>query len=476
MKIRTLKKLGLMTVLLFIITSFHLNAQTKKITIDEAIKIAIENNKENKIALLNVEKADEAVDEAFGYALPVVDVSANYSRFVEKQKMPFPDFAALLGNATYGILFDENVIPRDESKFKPVNYTLQSFSLANNYQAQINVSQVLFNSAVLTGIGASKKYSNLSKEAFRSSASKTILNVQKSFYGVILTKELLEITKASLQNGEENLKNVKAYLSQGLVSEFDALQAEVRVENIRPVVMQMENTYKIAKEGLKILLGLDQSEDIEVDGSISYTKEELPEKGETINKALTTNIEIGVLELKKDVDKAFIDLERADYWPTLAAFGNYTRAGSAEDFKFQNYSSAMVGLSFSMNLFKGLRTSHREQQAKITAQQTEEQFFQLKDFVTMQVKTKILDLERVQSNIEAQERNVKLAERANEISQVRYKEGTGNQLEIQNADMALRQARINKLQSEYDFMLAKFELDQLLGKLEERFVKPYIEN
>ncbi|MCL5991507.1 MAG: TolC family protein, partial [Bacteroidetes bacterium] len=162
--------------------------------------------------------------------------------------------------------------------------------------------------------------------------------------------------------------------------------------------------------------------------------------------------------------------------PTLAAFGNYTRAGSAEDFKFQNYSSAMVGLSFSMNLFKGLRTSHREQQAKITAQQTEEQFFQLKDFVTMQVKTKILDLERVQSNIEAQERNVKLAERANEISQVRYKEGTGNQLEIQNADMALRQARINKLQSEYDFMLAKFELDQLLGKLEERFVKPYIEN
>jgi len=473
-KMSTVKALGWMTVLLFLITSFYLNAQTKKLTIDDAIKIAIENNKENKIALLNVEKANEAVDEAFGYALPVVDVSANYSRFLEKQKMPFPDFVALLGNATYGILFDENVLPRDENKFKPVNYTLQSFSMTNNYQAQINVSQVLFNSAVLTGIGASKKYSNLSKEAFRSSASKTILNVQKAFYGVLLTKELLEITKASLQNGEENLKNVKAYLSQGLVSEFDALQAEVRVENIRPIVLQMENTYKNAKEGLKMLLGLEQTEDIDVEGNISYIKEDIPDKAETISKALTSNIDIGVLELKKDVDKAYIDLERAEYWPTLAAFGNYTRSGSAEDFKFQNYSSAMVGLSFSMNLFKGLRTSHREQQAKITAQQTEEQFFQLKDFVTMQVKSKILEIERVQSNIEAQERNVKLAERANGIAQVRYKEGTGNQLEIQNSDMALRQARINKLQSEYDYMIAKFELEQLLGKLEDRFIKPYI--
>jgi outer membrane protein TolC len=225
-----------------------------------------------------------------------------------------------------------------------------------------------------------------------------------------------------------------------------------------------------------MVLGFDQSEEIDVDGTISYIKEDIPDKTKTISDALTNNIDIKVLDLKKDVDEAFIDIERADYWPTLAAFGNYTRAGSADDFKFQNYSSAMVGLNFSMNLFKGLRTSHKEQQAKITKQQTEEQYLQLKDFISMQVKMKILELERVQSNIEAQERNVKLAERANEISQVRYKEGTGNQLEIQNADMALRQARINKLQSEYDYMNAKFELEQLLGKLEERFVKKYLIN
>ena len=462
------RKLLIIISLFFFIT--NISAQKKVINIEDAIRVALDNNNQVKISIMEVEKAEAAVREAFGYALPTVNLSANYSRLIEKPQMPFPDFEALLTNATYGILFKEGVIPQDNSKYLPLQTKLQSFAQTNNYEAKAEIVQILFNSAVFRGIGTSQIYLDLSREMLKSSVANTVLNVKKAFYGVLLTKNILEITKASYDNAQENLKNVKAYYEQGFVSEFDALQAEVQVENIRPVVLQIENTLKNVKNNLKIVLGINQSEDLDVEGELIYSEELIPDMMDAIETALTSNYDIKSIKMKREVDEAFVDLDRADYYPNLAAFGSYSYSGSADDFKFNNYSTAMVGLSFSINLFRGTQTKNRVQQAMISVKQTDEQISQLKDYVSVQVKAKVLELERVKSVIQAQERNVKLAQRAYEIATVRYKEGTGSQLEIQNSDIALRQAKTNMLQSIYDYISSRSELDQLLGSVKDEYI------
>ena len=133
-------KKGLFYILFFILLfmalpSQTLFAQTQTLTLDEAIQLALVNNKDIKVSYLNTEKSHAAVREAFGYALPSVDVAADFSHFLKKPKMPFPDFEALLTNATYNILFEENIIPEDQSKYLPVETTLQSFALTNSYSA-----------------------------------------------------------------------------------------------------------------------------------------------------------------------------------------------------------------------------------------------------------------------------------------------------------------------------------------------------
>jgi outer membrane protein TolC len=293
--------------------------------------------------------------------------------------------------------------------------------------------------------------------------------VQKAFYGVLLSKNVLEITQASFVNAKENLSNVKAMYEQGMVSEFDKLQAEVQVENIRPVVLQMENTLKSAKDGLKILLGVNQNEDIDVSGEFDHQSYDISNEEEIINEALTSNFDLKTLDLKKQVDVAFIQLDISQYWPTIAAFGNYTYAGSSDKWTFQNYSSMTVGLSFSINLWQGNRTKHAVEQSTISYKQTEQQFFQLKEFTIASVKNKLQELKRVQSIIEAQEQNVKVAERAYEIAKVRYREGAGSQLEIQNADQALKQARLNRIQSIHSYLITKYELEQLLGRTNQNY-------
>jgi outer membrane protein len=458
-------KLKYLSVISLFLSIGFAHAQTQTYTLEAAIKIALKNNSEVKIAEMNVNKASAAVHEAYGYALPSLDFSAGFNHFIEKPKTPFPDFAALLGNATYSVLFDENVIPRDDNKFKPVGYTLQSFVLSNNYETNLQLTQVLFSSAVFRGIGASQIYLDLAKSQLRNTISTTILSVEKAFYGVLLTKEVYEITKASFENAQENNKNVNALYNQGLVSEFDNLQAEVQVENIRPTLLNMENRLKESKDGLKILLGLNPEEEIEVDGSITYQPMPIPESQDIIDEVQKSNISLETLRLKAQVDDAFIDLDRAEYWPNIAAFGNYSYAGSSDDLKFQNYSSLTVGLNFSINLWKGQQTANRVEQSTITYQQTAEQVEFLKDQLTAGVKSNINELKRVQSVVEAQDKNVLLAERAYQIATVRYKEGTSSLLEVQNADVSLRQARLNRLQTVYSYLITRYELDQLTGKV-----------
>lgn len=450
-------------------------AQPIVLTLEDALNIALENNANTKVARLEVVKAQAAVDEAFGYALPSVDVSANLSHFIETPKMPFPSFEAMLTNATYGILFEEGVLPEDKSKFLPMGTQLQSFSLTNNYEAKVQISQVLFNSAVLRGIGASQIYLETSQELMRNEISNTVVSVKKAFYGVLLAKEMYDITKASLENFEDNFSNIQALNKAGLAADFDAMQAEVQLENFRPMVLEAENAYENAKNGLKVLLSLDQREAIEVEGSLDYKEITLPGVDQLVQKAMDKNYQLRALEKKIEVDEAFVDLERAAYWPTLAAFGNYTFAGSSDDFDFQNYQSSIIGLNFSINLFNGFRKDNKVEQSLIVKEQTEAQLIQARDYVSSQIRSKLLEMNKVQKNITAQARTVDLAQRSYEISEIRLKEGTGTQLELLNAENQLRQARTNRLKYYYDFIVAQSELNQLLGEIDKDLIDKYSE-
>ena len=439
-------------------------AQTTIYTLEEAISTAISNNRDIAVSILNAKKSEAAVNEAYGYAMPSIDASANFSHFLRKPKMPFPDFQALLTNATYSILFDEDLIPRDNSKYVPVETQLQSFAQSNSYDASVTLTQVIFSSAVFEGIGASQTYYDLAKAELKNTVSKTVLDVQKAFYGVLLAKAVRDITDSSFTNAQENFDNVKALYEQGMVSEFDKLQAEVQVENIRPVLLRMENVLKSAKDGFKITLGIPQDSDVDVSGDIVLEPFDVSDESELIQEAMENNFNIKSLDLKKQVDEAFIQLDVAGYWPTLAGFANYTYAGSSDAWNYQNYSYSTIGLNLSINLWEGNRTKNKVEQSTITYKQTEEQLLQLKDFTTMNVKAKIQELLRVKSLVEVQERTVRVAERAYEIAVIRYKEGDGSQLEMRNADQELRNARLNRVQAIYSYLVTKYELDQLLGR------------
>lgn len=470
-----LNKTLIVALMLIFSSSMLPEAQAKTYTVDDAVAYALKSNRDLKSSAYEVKKAHAAVHEAYGYAMPSVDVSASLSHFLEKMKMPFPDFGAMLNNSTYSVLFKEKVIPEDKDKYLPVETSLQSFSLANNYEAKVQISQILFNSAVLTGIGSAGIYQDASKVMLKSQISKTVLGVQKAFYAALLMKEMYTVIQTSYNTFEQTVNNVKLLYEQGMVSEYNYLQVKVQLENFKPKVLEAENGLKLTIDALKMAMSMDKNENLDIAGEYKLDDIQVPDINTTVDRALRDNLDIQSLEYKRKVDDAFVDLARADYWPTVAAFGYYSFSGASDNLKFINYRTALIGVQFSINLFNGGRTQNKVEQQMINVMKTDEQIQAVRDATAMGVKAKLLDLQRIKDNIDATVENVKLAERAYSIAELRLKEGTGTQLELINSEQAKRESILNKYKAINDYYNAKFELDNLLGIVDSGYYK-YFEN
>ncbi len=430
---------------------YDAKAEEVTLNLDEAIEMALENNHDTKKAKLEVKKAEAAIDEAYGYAYPTLDISSQFYRFLEKPKMLF-----------------------DMSKMGGDGWSEVVMSQTNNFEAKASFQQILFSSAVFTGIGASEDYYNVSKEQLKSQVNNTILDVKKAYFGVLMAQEAYDILQTSFENAKQNLENVQAFFAQGLAAEYDKIQAEIQVENIRPQLLDSENQLKNAKNGLKMILGLDNESDITLRGKLEYSEISLDTYSKLKSTALQENYDLRTLNSKINLDQAQIELTESEYWPTLALFGNASYNGIADDFDLFTYTSSLVGVNFSMNLFQGGRTFHKRQQNEITKMQTETQINQMKEYLSMEIKTKLNEIERVKSSLEAQERNIKLAERAYGMAEVRYKEGAGSQLEVLNADIALKQAKTNRLSSVYNYITAIAELDNILGRVDTKYMRRFM--
>ena len=437
----------------FVITVLTLTAasalgfqQKKVLTIDEAIKIALQKNQGLTTARLEMDKASAQVNEAIGTALPSLTLSGTYTRALKKPVFFLPDFNDLESGRTQAVR-----IGSDHS----IDMTLTA-------------RQILFNSAVFTGVGAAQIYKDAAKELYRAKQLETITNVRKAFYGVMLAHEVAEMMRQNLKNAEENLKNVQLMKDQGIVSEYDELRASVGVENLRPAVIQTENNYALAIDGLRVTMGVGPSEEFQVQGSLNFSAVDASLMKEALNAVLERNPSLGAMRYQVDVNKALVNIQRSNYLPTLAAFGNYQYQTAQNDLRISTrdfVGSSVVGLQLSVNLFEGLQTNAKVDQAKVEVRKAEEQLNSVENNLRTAVHSVVLQLEQSQKRIQAQEKTVEQAERGYKIATTRFTSGSGTQLEVNDAQLALTQAKVNRMQAIYDYVIASAELDQLVGKL-----------
>ncbi|MBP8975184.1 MAG: TolC family protein [Bacteroidetes bacterium] len=430
---------------LLLIATSVVSAQQKTptvITMEQAINLALDKNTDLKIASMEVKKSEKKLWEAYSGLFPQITATGQYQRYIELPVLFLPP------GSPFG--------------------TVLKIGYDNSYVASASLSMPIFSWTLYKGIGVASDAVTISKQSYSSTKNKVITDVKKAFLAAILTRETKDVMVQSLKNAEDNLENVKRLKEGGTLSDYDVLRAEVQVENLRPVVLQMENNYKLSLEALKVTIGLDASEEIEVAGEIDFEGPyQVPSEEAVINELMKNNPQLAILHTQVQLTNKNIALERSAYLPTLVGIGSYQYQAQANDFKFNDYkwvSTSLVGVQLQIPIFKGGKTNARVSQAQIGYNQALEQERNATEALKTQALSIVYKIEQAVKRIEGQEKTVQQAEQGYEIAKRRFTNGLATQLEVNDAELALRQARLNKVQAIYDLKVAESELETVLGK------------
>jgi outer membrane protein len=418
--------------------SFSIFGQNKTdtlyLTLNDAVKKALELNWDVQIAGKDIKKAEEQVSEAYANVFPTIAFTGQYVRNIKLPVLFLPD------------------IPN----FPP---TLEIGS-KNSFDAALTLSQVIFNMKVNTAIQIAGEYSSYSKEGNRGARNDIVLNVKKAFYNILLMKKLVNVSREGYLVAKANYENVASLYKQGVSSEYDFLRAEVQMANSEPGLIQAENSLELAKNYIKNLLTLDINKPIEVVGNFQYEEisSELIETKTT--EAISNNPLIKQLTIQESLLDKNVTIQRSDYYPSLAFFGKYDLQAQNNSLNLKSYNwakSFMLGLQLNYTLFDGFSRGSRIEQAVIDKEKVMLTRRKVEEGLKIRILQASLKMEESTKRIKAQEKNLEQAEKTIRIAQTRYKNGVGTQLELIDTQAALTFAQTNYATAVYDFMTAKAE-------------------
>ena len=438
MKVK-MKKTLIFIVLIFLYGS--LNAQNLKIfTMEEAVAEAMKSNSDIITARLEQIKAKNKVSETYNESLlPTLTLSTQYIRAFKK-----PVFDIFGQKYEIGT---DNQITNTLSASEPIPF---------------------LGTPIFQGIHIAEYYAALQSENVSAVETRVKSEVKKAFYNVLLLKEVVEINKQSLQNALSNLEVVEKKYKAGTETEFNLLRARVKVENIKPSLAQSENNLSLAKKALKNTIGIKSNEEIDVLGTLTYDSTEIiGNTDEILYKIAESNVAIRQLNISKKINEEVVKIDNANYLPKLYLFGQYQLNASENDgkyffnYRYFNVVNAGIGLSWNLNF---VSNSYKKQQSLVDVKKTEEIIIDTKNKLKLAGQGIIQTMEDAKNRIIANKENIRLAEKGYELAVTSFRNGVITQIDVLDAELILNQTRLAYVQSIYDYLKAKVELEQLLEK------------
>ncbi|MDW8285539.1 MAG: TolC family protein [Bacteroidota bacterium] len=430
----------------------------RPLRLEDALQIALDRNRQLRVAVLEWERAQQQVRESWGNVYPEITAQTQYTNNVRRPVFFFPDFTAEPG-------------PDGKRPLRPI-----TVGALNAWNTVLTVRQALFQGQVFVGLGVAQVYEELAEEALRGSSLQVVTAVKQAFYGVLLAQEQLRLVQQSIERTEAALREARALQAQGLVSGYDVLRLEVQLANLQPQLIRTQNGVEAAKNALKAQIGLDVEAPIEVSGALAYADARpIPSLEEAFAIAQERRSDLRQARIRARLEAQRVAAERAALYPSLYAFASWQGQAQGEQFRFfgmgdpqQRFvSSLAVGLQLQVPIFSGFRRIARIEQAQLGYRQARTQQEQLEELAKAELRTLIGNLREALARVEAQNRAVEQARKGYEIARARYREGTGSQLEITDAEFLLTQAEVNRLQAIYDALIARAELDRAMGYVPE---------
>ena len=413
-----------------------------KITIKEAVKMALKDSYQVYSANKMKEISDEVYNQMKSSYYPYVDFNASYNRALLRSKA--------LAKTDDG----EKMV-----EVSPVN---------NTFTAQLQANWVLWTGGKVKN---TKEYGRLQSERgeyqLRHAKSMVAKEVINYCYMIIYASALVHVQENSLDIANQHLDETKARYKQGLSSNLDVMTQEVRVNNIVPLVLQARKNVELSTLYLRQILNKDPEAPI----YLTWVEDdlmipEIPDLQKLYDMAYEQRPELIVSKLAADIAEANYKVAKADHYPNLSAYGNYGYNGyTIEGLPDNNhyYWGSNIGLQFSMPIFHGFSVSSQVKQKEMYYEDAKASYENLKKNVRIQVKSAWLNLEEAKKRIESTKGVVERAQENLNSKMLRYRNGLISQLELNDAISDLNDSNLTFVQAVHDAHVALSDLNYAVG-------------
>ena len=412
---------------------------TLTLTLDKALEIALDENPTIKVAAEEIALKKVASKEAWQSLLPEASLNGSLDHTIKAAEMKLNDMSFKMGQDG-----------------------------TNTANAGLSINLPLFAPAVYRAMSMTKTDIELAVEKSRASELDLINQVTKAYYQLMLAQDSYEVLQGSYKLAEDNFNVVNAKYQQGAVSEFDKISAEVQMRSIKPNVISAANAVTLAKLQLKVLMGITADVDIKTDDNLTnYESMLFANQLKEEDMSLENNTTMKQFELNMKLLEKNVKSLKTNFMPTLSMSFSYQYQSLYNpninffDYTWSNSSSLMFNLS--IPLYRASNFT-KVKSARIQMRQLDWNRIDTERKLNMQVVSYRNNMTASSEQVVSNKENVMQAEKAVQIAGKRYEVGKGTVLELNSSQVSLTQAQLTYNQSVYDYLVAKADLDQVLGK------------
>ena len=409
---------------------------TIDLTLEKAIEIALAENPTIHVVDRDIELKKVADKEAWQALLPTADVNLSLTDNVKVAKMK-----TSMGEFKMGIDGTVSTV------------------------GGLTVNLPLFAPAVYQNMKLTKQDILLAQEKARGSRLDLINQVTKAYYGALLSSDSYEVMKRSYEVAKQNFDVVNEKFKVGRVSEYDKISADVQARNMNAAMVSAETGKTLSLLQLKVLMGVTADVDIAINDSLSNYKDELVlPVAENVGG---DNSSLRQLDYNRQMLERTRKLLKTNFLPTASLqFGYQYQSYSNNNWNVFDYSyspSSTLSFAISIPLFHASNWTKLKSN-KLQLMQLDDQRLNVERQLNLAAESYRQNMASTMAQVESNAEAVMQADKAVAIAGKRYEVGRGTILELNQSETALTQAELTYVQSIYNYLTNKADLDYTLGR------------
>lgn len=415
-------------IIAFILLSPNLiRAEEIKLTLDEAVAIALRNNRDVLLKTEDVKKAKEKIKEAKSGLWPSINFSASWQD-------------------TRGLY------PKDVASIKTQTTLQQPL-----YKGGKTINTIKYDEYGLT----------VTESILDKVKLETVLNVEKAFYTLLLAQEFVYLNKEILNNVKAHLVSLEARYQSGQVSQSEILNIKKSLSTIEEAYQASLNQVESSVSLLKNLLYLEENIDIKPEGKFTYEPQDVAYE-EGFLKAMSKRPEIKQFEAQEKQAKTSVDIAKSGTRPSIYASWDYY-SSSVSQLGFTPSKAPndhhIIGINFSWPLFDGWATKAKVEQAIVDLKEAQLAKQKLMKDIATELKNAYISLKNAIAGIKTAESEFALYGDNLSVIKQKYNDGIVSFLDLDDAVLSYNISMFNQKQAIYDYNMSKSSFDKATGGL-----------